>query len=102
MPADLARDALSKIDEALAARPLKDGHVLAAALERLCAYRDALRGRSRAGSGPDDAALFDTLNATISVVMGCQFPLGEVPWTDLEAARGWLADLVDRQRSAGE
>ena len=34
------------------------------------------------------------LNSVLAVVLGCQFPLTDVPWQDLERARGWLADLV--------
>jgi hypothetical protein len=34
------------------------------------------------------------LNSVLTVVLGCQFPLTDVPWQDLERARGWLADLV--------
>ncbi len=94
MPADPGRDALARIDEVLAAKPAKDGHGLDAALERLCAFRDALRAEPRRGAPEADAHAFDTLNAVISVVMGARFPLGEVPWQDLAAARGWLADLL--------
>jgi hypothetical protein len=34
------------------------------------------------------------LNSVLAVVLGCKFLLTDVPWQDLERARGWLADLV--------
>jgi hypothetical protein len=35
------------------------------------------------------------LNGVISVVLAGNFPLGDVPWGELDKARDWLRDLVE-------
>jgi hypothetical protein len=86
--------ALRGLDLILAARPRTDGAVLTEATQRLCRFRKGLIDEGV----PSSAAARDRLsrlNAILSVVAGVHFPLGGVPWNELEKARGWLADLLD-------
>jgi hypothetical protein len=87
--------ALRAIDDVLAQKPHKDDSRLSTATACLCVFRDhvidANRGPDATGEGRKRLA---HLNSVLSVVLGCQFPLGDVPWQELERARGWLADLV--------
>ena len=87
------RDALAGIDRTLAARPHKDDYVLSDATQALCTLRDALIAQADGGEAARDR--LEALNAVLGVVLGVHFPIGAVPWDDLEAARGWLAELVD-------
>ena len=52
------------------------------------------------GQNPDSRRRLEHVNAIISVVLGTHFPLGSVPWDELEKARNWLAKLADE--AAGE
>jgi hypothetical protein len=89
------RIALDAIDDVVAQKPHKDDARLSAASKCLCVFRDhvidAHRGQDRTGATCEPLA---RLNSVLSVVLGCQFPLADVPWQELERARGWLADLV--------
>jgi len=89
------RQALDLVDEVLAARPRADGRKLTEATQRLCEYREGLIARVAAG-GADARRDLEHLNAVLSIVAGVHFPLGGVPWKELEGARGWLADLTGR------
>ena len=89
------RQALAAVDQALAERPHKEGHTFSAAARHLCAIRDALLEIHRGRPPTDgDRLQLDHVNAVISVVLAGHFPLGGVPWRELELARGWLADLA--------
>jgi hypothetical protein len=92
---EAGREGLGKIDQALAKKPKKDAHALTEATERLCEYRDALIEASRSGRDEDHTRL-SHINAILSVVAGVHFPLGDAPWEELEKARGWLSDLLDK------
>jgi hypothetical protein len=87
--------ALRALDEVLAQRPRKDDHRLSLATQCLCAFRNHVieRHRQAAASREIREHLF-RLNSVLSVVLGCHFPLGDVPWHELERARSWLHDLV--------
>jgi hypothetical protein len=93
-----AREALAKIDQALAERPKKDDYVLSDATQALCTMRDALIADAPAPppAPPTDEgdSRLETLNAVLGVVLGVHFPIGPVPWDDLALARGWLAGLL--------
>lgn len=89
------REGLRKIDEALAKKPKKDGRALTEATTLLCIYRDSLIEAARSGRPPDRARL-SHINAILSVVAGVHFPLGDAPWGELEKARGWLSDLLEK------
>lgn len=88
-----AREGLALIDAVLAARPQKDDHKLSHATEALCTYRDHLIEVADEGGGRSRERLMH-LNAVLSVVAAMHFPLGDIPWDELEKARDWLAGLV--------
>src|SRR3954471_4019515 len=93
---ETARSALAELDKALAAKPKVDGHTLSAAAHNLSLLRDSIAERQREqGQTPDSRRRLEHVNAVISVVLGVHFPLGSVPWDELEKARGWLAKLAD-------
>lgn len=94
MADDIARDALSAIDKLLAARPEKVGHDFSAATRRLVAWRQRCIAQWRASQLPADRQCLERVNAAISVVVGGQFPLGEVNWGSIEAARRDLAAIA--------
>ena len=95
------REALGKIDAALAKRPQKDDHLLTEIGKALCAWRDALIARHReAPLPPVEKERLERVNAVIATVFGVQFPSAGVPWHNLESARGWLADLLGEVEAA--
>ena len=56
---------------------------------------DGQRPKSAAGAGFWTGLLVSgVVAAVISVVLGVHFPLGDIPWDELEKGRAWLADLV--------
>jgi hypothetical protein len=93
MPAEHAVQALQAIDRLLAERPEKVGHDFSDATRRLCAWRDGLVQRWRQTRAEDDRLELERVNAAISVVVGGQFPLGHVPWPEIEIARNDLVAL---------
>lgn len=96
---ECGRRGLACIDKALAARPEKDGHALTEATGALCVYREDLIGRARSG-GPEDRRRLEHCNAILSIVAAVNFSLGEIPWEELELARGWLVDLLGEGASS--
>lgn len=87
--------ALAELDKALAAKPHVEGHTLSAAASELSLLRDRLAARQREiGPSPDSRRRLEHVNAVISVVLAGHFPLGNVPWAELEKARLWLAALA--------
>ena len=93
-PNEPGRDALERLDAALAAAPEKDGSDLSATLRCLGRFRDGLIAAVR--DEPDSArqAALAELNGVISCVMAAQYPLGAVPWPSVRKARDSLAALV--------
>ena len=90
--AEAGREALSKVDEAVAKRPQKDDYVLSDAVQALCTYRDGL-----IADGFDteaDRTRLETVNGVLAVVLGTHFPQAETPWDELAKARAWLAGLL--------
>jgi hypothetical protein len=87
--------ALDHLDKALAERPQKNGHELSAALRCLAEFRDHLVAARRRDVGGAADSLIEPVNAVISSVLAAQFPLGDIPWEELEKARAWLADAVE-------
>ena len=99
---DPAQAALEELDRALAARPHAEGHTFSEAAVKLCLLRDQLAaGQRQAGATARTRQRLEHVNAVISVVLAGHFPLGSVPWPELEKARAWLADLVS-DGGAGE
>ena len=89
------RTALQHIDQVLAKRPHKDDHALSQATVCLAEFRDGLVAQwRRAGIGATQRLQLEHVNAVITVVLGIHFPLGDVPWPELEKARDWLAEAV--------
>ncbi|MBN9563868.1 MAG: hypothetical protein J0H14_24560 [Alphaproteobacteria bacterium] len=92
---DAGQAALAAIDRALEHRPEKDGHDFADAAQHLAMLRDAMTARyGDAPPPPVSRERLARLNAILSVVLGGHFPLGSIPWHEIELARGWLADLL--------
>ena len=84
--------ALAELDTVLAAKPEPDHAAFSAAVHHLCALRDELAVRARdAGASRGN---LDHVNAVISIVLAGHFPLGGIPWSDVEKARGWLAAVA--------
>ena len=86
--------ALAGLDRVLAERPHADGHVLSSVAHELSALRDQL-----AVSG--ERQRLGHVNAVISVVLAAHYPLGAVPWDELQKARAWLAEAVRPFPQAG-
>ena len=97
MPPSEAQASLEALDKCIADKPHKVGHDFTAATKHLCAYRDELIARHRA-AGDEGAhqvrAELERVNAVISTVLAGQFPLGPIPWDEIETARAQLAEIV--------
>ena len=91
------REALARIDAALADRPRRDDQTLKAAIQALAAFRDRYITRHRREGGTRWRADLERVNAILSVVMAAEFPIGDVSWDELVKARGWLADVLSRE-----
>jgi hypothetical protein len=91
------RDAIAAIDQVLADRPDKVGHDFSAATSHLAAWRDVLAQRCRHSTAQHDRRALERVNAALSVVLGGQFPLGKVPWPEIEKVRQDLRELVNHQ-----
>lgn len=95
-PGAAARRALEHIDRALAARPKKDGNAFSEAVACLCEVRQALiRWTGGPEASPKVRGELERLNAVISVLIAGHFPLGFIPWEEIEKSRDWVAGLVD-------
>ncbi|MBN8871709.1 MAG: hypothetical protein J0H67_02630 [Rhodospirillales bacterium] len=90
--ADRGEAALRAVDQLLRDRPVKDGPDFSAAIAALSHLRDALIARHRDGAG--ELERLGRLNAVLTVVIAGHYPLGKVPWAQIEAARGSLATLL--------
>ncbi len=82
---------LEALDRAIAARPHRDGQAFAEATKPMCAYRDELRHALRAA--PDDLSIRRRLkaaNLAVTLMLAGHFPLGDMPWSQIEALRDHL------------
>ena len=87
--------ALAQIDVALRDRPSKNDDALSQATVQLARFRDGLIAmRRESGLSPHQQRQLAHVNAVITIVLGVHFPLGAVPWDELEKARGWLDEVV--------
>ncbi|ACA20118.1 hypothetical protein M446_5831 [Methylobacterium sp. 4-46] len=94
-PHEYGHAALSALDAVLAERPRKDDHGLTHAMQCLTRFRDEVIAIQREDPpSRDRRETLSRLNAVVAVVFGAHFPLGTVPWAEVEKARGWLRDLV--------
>ncbi len=88
---DLAAEAL---DRALAARPRQDGQAFTEATKPICAYRDALRHGLRDNPGdPLARKRLKDANVAVSLLLAGHYPLGEMPWDQLETLRQHMAAM---------
>ena len=92
---DDARCALEALDRAMADRPQTDGQAFSASAHHLSLLRDDLAKRQREhGPTAESRRRLEHVNAIISVVLAGHFPLGAIPWDELDKARAWLADIT--------
>lgn len=92
-PKSEGRKALDALDKALAEKPKKAGEAFSQATEHLCVLRDMMIGGLRDGQRADHDRL-GRLNAIISTALAGHFPIGNVPWDEVEHARGALKELI--------
>jgi len=92
---DVHAAALQAIDRLLAERPEKVGPDFAEATRRLVALRDAQIERVRFGTAGPEQRRLAAINAVLSVVIGGHFPLGGIPWPQIEKAREVLARVSE-------
>jgi hypothetical protein len=97
-----AHAALAELNKALGEKPHLEGHTLSMAAHELSLLRDKIaEQQDEPGADPDSLRQLEHVNAAISVVMGAHFPLGSIPWAELEKARDWLATLADNPAGKG-
>lgn len=87
-------EALAAIDQVLADRPNKVSHDFSVATRQLAIWRDALAQRWRQSAAEIDRRALERVNAALSVILGGQFPLGQVPWPEIERVREDLRSLA--------
>jgi hypothetical protein len=87
--------ALRAVDKLLAERPEKVGSDFSEATRRVVEFRDRLIDRWRQTHAEPDRQRLADVNSVLSVVIGSHFPLGAIPWPQLEKARGILARLTE-------
>ena len=88
---EAGRTALQVIDKLLAERPEKIGHDFSEATRCLAAFRDELIHNRRSNPSSQDRERLAKVNTVLAVVVGAHFPLGDIPWSQLEQARALLA-----------
>ena len=89
--------AAAAIDQALAERPEGDGALFSQAAVHLSAARDLMAKAQRAHGATDASRrALEHVNAVISIVLACHFPLGGIPWDELEKCRAWLGRIEVR------
>ncbi|MBV9750844.1 MAG: hypothetical protein JO157_18715 [Acetobacteraceae bacterium] len=101
MPPNEGQASLEALDKVIADRPHKVGHDFSAAAKHLCAFRDELIGRYREAGDEETHRVRERLtrvNAVISTVLAGHFPLGPIPWPEIEKAREQLRDVVEAAR----
>ncbi len=92
------RASLDALDKVIADKPHKVGPDFSAATRHLCAFRDALIAQFRAAGDEATHPVRERLgrvNAVISTVLAGHFPLGPIPWAEIEKAREQLREVVE-------
>ena len=101
---DPGRRALEAFDRVLGEKP--DGGATKRDREQLgrdfsettrlmCGYRDLLiQAQRKAGVTPASQARLQEVNGVLSTVLGGHFPLGDIPWPQVERARDAFAKLL--------
>ena len=95
MANDVHAAALQAIDKLLAERPEKVGPEFSEATGLLVALRDSQIARWRHTNAEPDHQRLALINSVLSVVIGGHFPLGGIPWPQIEKAREVLASLTE-------
>ena len=63
----------------------------------ICGYRDILiQAQRQQGATPHSRAVLQEVNSVLSAVLGGHFPLGDIPWPQVEQARDAFARLLAR------
>ena len=101
---DPGRRALEALDRVLGEKPTDDtprparkqlGDDFSEVTRQLCGFRDILIQAQRNGDvTPRSRARLQEVNSVLSTVLGGHFPLGGVPWPQVEKARDVLARLL--------
>ncbi|WP_119422576.1 hypothetical protein [Desertibaculum subflavum] len=98
MTVDYAEDALAALDRVLQERPKAGALPFGEAVRRVAVYRDALIAKAREGGETAGRHMLLRANAVLSAVVAGNFPIGEVDWNSLKAAREELAEMVGTLR----
>ena len=103
---DPGRRALEVLDRVLAEKPVADtprsarrqlGADFSEATRLLCGFRDILvRAQREAGVTPASQARLQAVNGVLSTVLAGHFPLGDIPWGQVQTGRDALARLLDQ------
>ena len=97
----MGQRALEHIDAVLRSKPDKDDHALSHATMCLSAFRNQIVAEWREqGLSAARYKQLQHVNAVITIVLAIHFPLGEVPWAELQHARDWLADILQGEAVA--
>lgn len=91
---DNAQHALHLIDKLLEERPTRVGDDFSAATRCITAFRDELISQWRRTSDAADRQRLEQVNAVLSVVLGGHYPVGKIPWPEIEKARALFAGVV--------
>jgi hypothetical protein len=90
-----ADHALRMLNKLLEEQPERVGHDFSEATRCLSGFRDELIASWRRTQDGADKQRLEQVNAVISVVVGGHFPLGPVPWPEIEKARDLLAKVIE-------
>ena len=101
---DPGRQALAVLDRVLGEKPTGDtprparkqlGDDFSEVTRQLCGFRDILIQAQRNGDvTPRSRTRLQDVNSVLSTVLGGHFPLGDIPWSQVEKARDVLARLL--------
>lgn len=73
----------------------KLGYDFSEATRLICGHRDLLiQAQRRDGVTPQSRARLQAVNGVLSAVLGGHFPLGDIPWAQVQAGRDALAGLL--------
>src|SRR3954447_22852635 len=89
--------ALAALDRALSSKPQKNGTAFAESTEHLCTMRDIMIAEHRAH--PADPNRLERLNAILSTSLAGHFPIGNVPWDEVEHERGKLRKQISEPKT---
>ncbi|HEX2939495.1 MAG TPA: hypothetical protein VHO91_00505 [Rhodopila sp.] len=87
--------ALQLLNQLLAERPDRVGHDFSETTRCVSAYRDELISIWRRTQDATDKRRLEQVNSVLSVVIGGHYPLGPVPWPEIEKARDMFASVLD-------